>query len=303
VPAGYAAILPYLESDTELAKTFFRQLEVFGYAGARLPDDIGVRLQKLAVATVGHRIPVMTGFGATETGPTGAFVHWPTDTVGLIGLPSPGIRLKLLPLGDERYEMRLRTVGIMTGYLGQPEVTAAAFDDEGYYKLGDAATFVDPDNPEAGLRFAGRIAEDFKLQSGTFVQATNLRADLLLTTAPMLQEMVICGENEAFVAVMAWPNLGSARALTGDADLTLAQASGHPAVIEAVQKKLRQHNADYPGSSMAVRRFVLLDTPPSIDGGEVTDKGSVNAKNVQRRRADIVSRLFGSAMDASIIEV
>ena len=292
VPAGYATILPYLEQDADLAARFFSQLEVIGYAGARLPDDIGERFQRLAAKTVGYRIPVMTGFGSTETGPTGAFVHWPTDMVGLIGLPHPGVRMKLLPLGEGRYEVRLRTAGIMQGYHKAPDQTAAAFDEEGYYILGDAATFVDPAEPAAGLRFAGRIAEDFKLQTGTFVLATTLRSDLLLQTAPFLQDLVVCGENEAFITVMAWPNLAAARALAGNAELTLAQASENPLLIEKVREALRRHNAENPGSSTRVQRFLLLDTPPSMDGGEITDKGSVNARAVQRRRAADVARLY-----------
>lgn len=303
VPAGYAAVLPYLEADRELAERFFCQLEMLGYAGARLPDDIGERLQRLAVKTVGCRIPVMTGFGSTETGPTGAFVHWPTDMVGLIGLPHPGVRMKLLPLDALRFEVRLKTAGIMRGYYKAPDITDAAFDDEGFYRLGDAATFVDPDNPEAGLRFAGRIAEDFKLQTGTFVQATTLRAELLFSTAPLLQDIVICGESQAFVAILAWPNLAAARALTGDAELRLMDAAAHPAVIEKVRDALCQHNMDNPASSMRIRRFMLLAIPPSIDGGEITDKGSVNAKAVWQRRADDVARLYRIKVDTQVNDV
>jgi feruloyl-CoA synthase len=303
VPAGFAAVLPYLEEDEELAKTFFRQLEMFCYAGARLADDIGERLQKLAVKITGYRMPMMAGFGSTETGPTGAYVHWPTDMVGLIGLPHPGVKMKLLPLGEGRFEVRLKTVGIMLGYHKAPDLTEAAFDEEGFYRLGDAATFVDPDNPEAGLRFAGRIAEDFKLQTGTFVQATTLRADLLLCTAPFLQDLVVCGESETFIALLAWPNLAAARALTGNPELTLAQAAAHELVVAKVRDALREHNSINPVSSMRVKRFLLLDVPASIDGGEITDKGSVNAKTVVRRRADDLALLYKAELEGRVIEV
>ncbi len=303
VPAGFAAILPYLEGDRELAERFFERLEVVSYAGAKLPDDIGARLQKLAIEITGHRIPVSTGYGSTETGPSGSFVHWPTDRVGLIGLPQAGVRMKLLPVGEGRYEVRVRTPALMLGYHQQPEATAQAFDEEGFYCLGDAATLVEPSDITQGLRFAGRIAEEFKLQTGTFVQATMLRSELLLKTAPLLQDLVVCGEDEAFVAVMAWPNVGVARKMTGNDSLDLAAAARSPAIISQVAAALQRHNIECPGASNKVVRFTLLDIPPSIDGGEITDKGSVNPRAVKRNREKVVEALFDREQHGLVIDV
>jgi feruloyl-CoA synthase len=295
VPAGYAMLVPHLEADDELARSLFHRLEQLAYAGARLSDDIAERLQRLAVKATGKRVPFISGFGATETGPSGSFVHWPTQEVGLIGLPQPGVQFKLVPLQSSRYEVRLRGPALMLGYHKDGEQTARAFDDEGFYCLGDAATLVDPADLKKGLRFSGRIVEDFKLQTGIFVQATQLRSDLLLAAAPYLQELVVCGADRAFVAIMAWPNLSVVRKQSGNESISLADAAQWPPLVEQVREALRRHNAEQSGSSRRVHRFVLLATPPSLDRGEVTDKGSVNSRAVQQHRLGELERLFAES--------
>lgn len=302
VPVGYAALIPFLEEDEELARTFFVRLETLAYAGARLPDDLASRIQAVAVRLTGHRVPFTTGFGCTETGPTGAFVHWPTDRVGFIGLPSPGVEMKLVPVDHERYDVRIRSGGVTAGYLCQPEATAAAFDDEGFYRMGDAAVFVDPACPEEGLAFAGRLSEEFKLQTGTFVRVGELRTLLLEATAPLLRDVVICGQDEAYIGVLAWLNPDVAGRVAGRPGAGLADLNGSEAVRAALQRSLAAHNAAYPGSSLSVRRLLLLTEPPSIDRGEITDKGSINQRAVQRFRASSVRDLFAPQVSVEIIE-
>lgn len=292
VPAGYAALVPALERDEALARTFFSRLQFLSYAGARLPDDLADRLQALAVRHTGHRIPFTSGFGSTETGPVGAFVHWPTDRVGLVGLPQPGVEIKLVPLDGERFEVRLRSSAVTPGYYRQPELTVAAFDDEGFYRMGDAATFVDPDNMMEGLAFAGRLSEEFKLQTGVFVRVGALRTEVVEAAAPLLQDVVVCGEDQAFVAILAWLNLAAARRLAAKSDAGLAELNREPSVRSAVARALAAHNVLHPASSQRVARAILLDEPPSIDLGEVTDKGSINQRAVQRHRSEVVRRLF-----------
>ncbi|MFN7288135.1 MAG: AMP-binding protein [Burkholderiales bacterium] len=194
VPAGYAMLATALEQDDELARSFFRQLQLFAYGGATLPDDLYRRLQALAIRHTGERIVMSTGWGATETGPTATSTYWNTERVGLIGLPYPGVELKLVPAGP-KYEIRLRGPLITPGYHGQPELTAKAFDEEGFYKIGDAATFVDPDRPEEGLVFSGRVVEDFKLTSGTFVHVGTLRVAAIAAASPAMQDALVAGQD------------------------------------------------------------------------------------------------------------
>ena len=303
VPAGFAALVPALEQDDDLARKFFSRLEYASYAGARLPDELAARFQALAVKFTGFRLPFTAGYGATETGPVGALVHWATDRVGLIGLPPPAVEMKLVPLDAERYEVRIRSVAVMPGYYRQPELTAAAFDEEGFYRIGDTASFVDREDVYEGLAFAGRISEEFKLQTGIFVRAGALRTQVLDAAAPLLQDAVICGEDQPYVAVMAWVNVAAGRALAGLPNATLPELNRAPQVRLAAAKALGEHNRRNPASSQRVARLLLLDDPPSIDRGEVTDKGSINQRAVQRDRARFVSSLFEPDPPAEVIRV
>ena len=303
VPAGFAAIIPALEAEQAMARTFFERLEEISYAGARLPDELAVRLQAVAVATTGRRVPITAGYGATETGPTGAYVYWTTDQVGLIGLPQPGVEMKLVPLGEGRYEIRLRGPSVMPGYLDDPERTAAAFDEEGFYRFGDAATFVDEARPLEGLRFAGRTSEEFKLQTGTFVRATALRLDLLEASAPWVQDLVICGEDQAFIGVLAWPDLEAGRRLLGRPDASLAELARSAELQKRIRNAFAAHNERHPASSMRARRLLMLETPPSIDRGEVTDKGSISPRAVLQHRADLARQLFQDQPPPAVIPI
>jgi feruloyl-CoA synthase len=302
VPAGYAMLATALEQDEALARSFFRQLQLFAYGGATLPDDLYRRLQALAIRHTGERIVMNTGWGATETGPTATSTYWNTERVGLIGLPYPGVELKLVPAGP-KYEIRLRGPIITPGYHGQPELTARAFDEEGFYKIGDAATFVDPERPEEGLVFAGRVVEDFKLSSGTFVHVGTLRVAAIAAASPAIQDALVAGQDRADIALLAWPNLAACRMLCGKPLASIEEVIAAPEVRETIRKGLLAHNASATGSSLKVSRVLLMSEPPSIDGNELTDKGYINQRAGLDRRAALVEQLYADPLSAEVIVI
>jgi feruloyl-CoA synthase len=208
-----------MEKDDALCRSFFRNLTVMAYGGARLPDDLYDRMQTLAVKTTGERIVFYTGWGSTETAPTSTGTYWNTERVGLIGLPFPGVELKMVPTGD-KFELRLRGVNVMPGYFGQPELTTKAFDEEGFYCIGDAGVFVDPSDPVQGIIFAGRVVEDFKLTTGTFVHVGSLRADAIAAATPAIHDALVTGQDRSYVGLLAWPNLHACRQLVGNPQAT-----------------------------------------------------------------------------------
>ncbi|MFP3944094.1 MAG: AMP-binding protein [Alphaproteobacteria bacterium] len=291
VPAAYAMLAPELERDEALARNFFSRLKLLSYGAAALSGDIYERIQRVAVRTTGERIMFSSGYGATETAPTITSVHWETDRVGLIGLPLPGVELKLAPVGG-KYEVRARGPAITPGYYGRPDLTEAAFDEEGFYRLGDAAKFVDPERPEAGLVFDGRVAEDFKLATGTWVNAGKLRLEALSALDGLAQDALVAGQDRPFVALLIWPNLAAARELTGEPDLTPEAAVVHPLLLERVREGLARHNERHQGSSTRIARALLMAEPPDMDAGEITDKGYVNQRRALERRAHLVNRLY-----------
>ncbi|HPU50633.1 MAG TPA: AMP-binding protein, partial [Burkholderiaceae bacterium] len=277
VPAGFSMLIAALEKDEVLARGFFKDLQILGYGGATLPDDLYVRMQRLAVKYTGTRIVFFTGWGSTETAPTATATYWATERVGLIGLPFPGIELKMVPNGA-KYELRLRGVTVMPGYLKRPDLTAAAFDEEGFYKIGDAGVFVDPADPAQGLIFGGRVVEDFKLNTGTFVHVGSLRVAAVAAASPVLQDAVVTGHDRAWVGLLAWPSLAGCRQLIGDPNASLEQAMADARVRARIAEGLAAHNKAFPGSSMRIRAVLLMAEPPSIDGRELTDKGYINQR-------------------------
>src|SRR3954449_5957010 len=292
VPAGYAALASAMEKDDALCRSFFRNLSIMAYGGARLPDDLYDRMQALAVKTTGERIVFYTGWGSTETAPTSTGTYWDTERVGLIGLPFPGVELKMVPCGS-KYELRLRGVNVTPGYFGQPDLTRAAFDDEGFYCIGDAGVFVDPDDPVQGIIFAGRVVEDFKLTTGTFVHVGSLRTDAIAAATPVVQDALVAGQDRPFIGLLAWPNLHACRQLIGDAEATCEDVVKHPDVLACLKRGLEAHNRSTEGaSSMRIARAMLMVEPPSIDGSELTDKGYINQRAGLERRAGLVERLY-----------
>ncbi len=301
VPAGYAALASAMEKDDALCRSFFRNLSIMAYGGARLPDDLYDRMQALAVKTTGERIVFYTGWGSTETAPTATGTYWDTERVGLIGLPFPGVELKMVPCGS-KYELRLRGINVTPGYFDQPELTKKMFDEEGFYCIGDAGVFVDPDDPTAGIIFAGRVVEDFKLTTGTFVHVGSLRTDVIAAATPVVHDALVAGQDRPFIGLLAWPNLHACRQIVGNPEAGFEDVVKHPAVIACVKRGLEAHNKSVAGvSSMRIARAMLMAEPPSIDGNELTDKGYINQRAGLERRAALVERLYADRPGQDVI--
>src|SRR3954468_2211305 len=301
VPAGYAALLPFLERDEALARSFFARLRLIFYAGAALPQDLWERLEAVALRTTGERVPMTSSWGTTETSPLSTAAHFMIERAGPIGVPVPGVELKLVPAGG-KLEVRVRGPNVTPGYWKRPDLTRAAFDVEGFYQPGDAVSFADPAEPAHGIVFDGRMAEDFKLTTGTWVAVGALRVGVLAAASPVLQDAVIAGENRDAIGMMAWLNVAGCCKLIGR-DAALAELACDPAVREHVAAAVRRWNADHPGSSLRIARVLLLPDTPSIDANEITDKGYINQRlALERRKAD-VARLFAAVPDADVMVV
>jgi feruloyl-CoA synthase len=277
VPRGYDLLLPLLESDEPLRRSFFSALDAMFYAGAALPQNLYDRLHALIPTERTGRTVMLSGWGATETAPLAAIVHFPIDRAGVIGNPAPGIELKLLPSGS-KLEVRVRGPNVTPGYYRNDELTRAAFDEDGFYKIGDAMRLLDPDDPAKGLVFDGRVAEDFKLQSGTWVHAGAVRVRLIAACNSLVQDAVITGHDRTEVGALVWLNAATAHSL------------GEAEVFSRLHEALASLQAD-AGTSMAPKRLLVLEHPPSIDAGEITDKGYINQRAVLERRVDHVERL------------
>jgi feruloyl-CoA synthase len=301
VPAGYAALAAAMEKDDALCRSFFKNLALMAYGGARLPDDLYERMQALAVKTSGERIVFYTGWGSTETAPTSTGTYWDTERVGLIGLPFPGVELKMVPCASQ-YELRLRGINVTPGYFGQPELTQKMFDEEGFYCIGDAGVFVDSDDPVKGIIFAGRVVEDFKLTTGTFVHVGSLRTDAIAAATPVVHDALVAGQDRPFIGLLAWPNLHACRQLVGNNDATYEDVVRHSEVIACFKRGLEAHNkSSGTSSSMRVARAMLMVEPPSIDGNELTDKGYINQRAGLDRRAALVERLYAERPSEDVI--
>jgi feruloyl-CoA synthase len=291
-PVAFGMLAEAMERDDALRASFFKNLRYMGYGGATLSNDIYARMQALAIAQTGQRIPLTTMYGATETqGIT--VVHWQTERVGLVGLPLPGVTLKLVPNGT-KLEVRVKGPTVTSGYHNDAEKTAAAFDEEGFYKLGDAARFLDTDDPAQGLVFDGRVTEDFKLDSGTWVSVGTLRPDLVGACSPYVLDVVVTGQDKPFAGALIWP---SPAALA-----SLGEGAG-PKLEAILRERLAAFNATAGGSSRRVGRFLVLKDLPSIDGGEITDKGYVNQRAALERRAAEVEALYARPPGPGVVEV
>jgi feruloyl-CoA synthase len=299
VPAGYAALLPFLERDEALARSFFAKLRLIFYAGAALPQDLWERLEAVSQRAAGERVPMTSSWGTTETSPLSTAAHFIIDRAGPIGVPVPGVELKLVPAAD-KLEVRVRGPNVTPGYWKRPDLTRAAFDAEGFYKPGDAVRFANPSDPAKGIVFDGRLAEDFKLATGTWVAVGVLRVGVLAAASPALQDAIIAGENRDSIGMLAWLNRAACCKLVG-CEATLSELAGHPAIREHVLAAIARWNADHPGSSQKIARVVLLPDAPSIDANEITDKGYINQRlALERRKAD-VERLFAAAPDGDVL--
>jgi feruloyl-CoA synthase len=288
VPAGWGLMAGELERDPELARVFFSKLRLMQYGGASLAQSIIDRVQAVAVRTVGERICLGTGYGATETGPTACNIHWPNTRSGLCGLPTPGTWVKLIPTG-EKYEFRVKGPQVSPGYYNAPEQSAQAFDEEGFYRLGDAARLADEDDPAKGLIFDGRLVENFKLSSGTFVAAGALRVAAVSAIGGAVADAVVCGEGEDGVGLMLFLNT------------PFCERLGSEAAREVVRAGLEKLNAQARGGGGKVARALILDGAPDAASGELTDKGYINQALARERRPGELARLFAAAPDPDIL--
>lgn len=293
VPAGFSILLPHLERDVQLRTTFFRRLQMVFYAGSALPQDLWERLEAASVAALGRRVMMASAWGSTETAPMATTVHFPIERAGVIGLPAPGVEVKLIPSGP-KLELRVRGPNVTPGYLGRPDLTNGAFDPEGFYKIGDAGRLADPEDPSKGLVFDGRVAEDFKLTSGTWVHVGTLRVMALAAAAPVLQDAIVCGDHRDEVTLLAWPNIAACREICADPEAHDGTESlvRCPELVAHVREGLRRHNRANPGSSTRIARVLLMTEPPSIDANEITDKGYLNQRACVERRADLIETVY-----------
>ena len=289
VPAGWALFAGELERDEALARMFFSRVRVLQYGGASMPQSVCDRIQAVAIRTVGEKITFATGFGSTETGPTACNIHWLNERTGLCGLPVPGTRIKLAPEG-EKYEVRVKGPQVCSGYLGRPEASAGAFDEDGYYRLGDAAKLADPADPAAGLIFDGRLVENFKLASGTFVAAGALRVTAVSAMGGAASDAIVCGEGQDGVGLLIFLDPPHVASLGGEA-----------AAREQIAAGLARMNAEAKSGGGRIARALILDGPPDPASGEITDKGYINQAMARGRRPAELARLFAGTPDADIL--
>jgi feruloyl-CoA synthase len=286
VPRAYDLLVPQLESDAQLRATFFRDLKMLFYAGAALPQNLWERLERLALQEKGGELAMTSSWGSTETAPMALSVYSPADRAGVIGLPGPGTEIKLVPSGS-KLEVRVKGPNVTPGYFRSPELTQAAFDDEGFYRIGDALKLVDPAAPEKGLVFDGRVAEDFKLTTGTWVHVGALRVKLIAACNPLLMDAVITGHDRDEVGALVFLS-------PAVKDLSKSE------IEEKIKGALRTLSAE-GGSSTHPKRVLILAEPPSIDAGEITDKGYINQRAVLERRAALVEALYGKPPSPGVI--
>ncbi|ETA49796.2 feruloyl-CoA synthase [Ponticoccus alexandrii] len=285
VPVGFARLRDAMKADAALRETWFRDLDMIFYAGASLPQDVWTDLEDMA-RTVRGEVPLMTSsWGLTETGPACVLQHEPTDRSGIIGVPLTGVEVKLLPDAEMRCEIRVRGPNIMPRYLYDEKKTAEAFDEEGFFVTGDAVRFVDPKDLNKGMRFDGRISEDFKLLTGTWVRAATLRLEVLKDLAPLAQDLVICGADRDEIGVLVFPS-AEAEGLGEDADGVI----DGPALRAALAERLAARGAH--GSASHIARVLVLAEPPLLGDGEITAKGNLNVRKVLARRAGLFDRLY-----------
>ena len=304
VPRGYAALLDYLEADAGLSNTFFRRLDMLLYAAAALPQSLWDRLERLGCQVRGQKVPFVSSWGLTETAPIATSVHWSLDRPGNIGVPVPGVEVRLVPVG-EKLEVRVKGDNVTPGYFKRPEQSREAFDEQGWFKTGDAVRLADPANPAAGLLFDGRTAENFKLSSGTWVNVGTLRTAVIAAGAPVIEDAVITGHDRDEIGLLIFPSLAGLKALTPHLGpkATVAQMLADRQVRQAVADGLARHNALLKGSSMRITRCLLLTEPASIDASEITDKGYLNQRAVLRQRSHLVAQMYAEPTPPEVIVI
>lgn len=297
VPVGFAMLVHEMETNMALRKAYFGDLDMLFYAGASLPQEVWTRLEEMAIEIRGKLPLMISSWGMTETAPATLMVHEPIGRSGVIGVPLPGTEIKLIPDDEMRCELRVKGPNVMTGYWGDAEKSAAAFDEEGFLITGDAVRFVNPDDPDRGLIFDGRVSEDFKLLTGTWVQAGRLRLDALEHLRGLVQDVVICGHDRGEIGLFIFPKPGQVHG-----DTTSEGAVIDPELQSAIENRLRAMAKTASGSARRITRAIILAEPPSLKDSEMTDKGSLNVRKVITRRADLLERLYDNE-DPALIRV
>ncbi|MDK9704963.1 MAG: feruloyl-CoA synthase [Sulfuritalea sp.] len=301
VPLAYGMLVAQLRDNAALRKSFFSRLQIIFYAGAALPQSTWDELERLAVMELGHPVVMLSSWGSTETAPACTDCHFQAVRSGVIGVPIPGTTLKLVPVAD-KLEVRVKGPNLFPGYWKQPALTKAAFDDEGFYMIGDAVEFVDAAKPELGLLFDGRVAEDFKLLSGTWVHVGSLRVAGISALSPVAQDIVVAGHDRDDIGFLVFPNIAECRRIAGlGEDAPVDVVIGHPMIKERVREGLVRMKRDGGGSSTYPARVLLMAEPPSPEAGELTDKGYINQRAVLTRRADRVLELYSDVPSADVI--
>ena len=300
VPLGYDMLTPALRNDPVLRKSFFSQLQLIFYAGAALPTHIWEELESLAEKEVGSKVLMVSSWGSTETAPAATDCHFQVVKSGTIGVPVPGTELKLVNSAD-KLEVRVRGPNVTPGYWKQPDITAKSFDEEGFYMIGDAVEFVDESRPELGLLFDGRVGEDFKLLSGTWIHVGTVRVAGIDAMSPVAQDIVVAGHDRDEIAFLVFPNVPECRTLCCDlpADASVQQVLEHPAVVARVKEGFVALAKG--ASSTKVRRAILMSEPPSSEVGEITEKGYLNQRMVLNRRADLVAKIYAAEPQPGVI--
>jgi feruloyl-CoA synthase len=304
VPRGYDALIPFLEKDEALRKSFFRDLQLIFYAAAALPQNLWEKLEDLSVRERGKRTVMVSSWGATETAPMVTSVHFEIDRAGVIGLPAPGTEVKMVP-NENKLELRVRGPNVTPGYWKRPDLTREAFDEESFYRIGDAGRFADPNDPAKGIEFDGRIAEDFKLMSGVWVHVGALRVKALALLAPVAQDIVVSGHDREEAGFLVFANPAGCRGLCPElpADAPLDKVLADARVTGRLKEGMAMVKKEGGGSSTYAARALLMAEPPSIDANEITDKGYINQRAVLARRAALVERLYAEPGHADVIRL
>lgn len=301
VPSAIQMLADMMDTDDDLRLAFFSRLRRLGYAGASLPQEVWNRIQALAVRTIGTQIAFTAGYGTTETGPGISTTHWASPGGGEIGLPFPGLTIKLVPFED-RYEIRVKGPNVTPGYLRRPDLTAAAFDDESFYRVGDLVQFAHPERPEDGLRFAGRLAENFKLSNGSWVATGELRLAVIQACQPMVTDLVIAAPDRDDIRLMVWVHPAERQRAGAPVEGQMAPEA-YAALADRLAGLLRSYNQGAGGNTHRIAAFRILHTAASIGAGETTDKGYVNQRGVLACRAALVDELYSSHPGPEVVRL
>ena len=302
VPRGYQVLVPFLEQDVAFRDHFFSNLDLIFYAAAALPQDLWERIEALSEAALGYKVAMMSAWGLTESAPLAVGTHYPIDRAGIVGLPIPGTDLKMLP-NDGKLELRLSGPNITPGYYKRNDLTEDAFDEEGFFITGDAGKFADPEDPNKGIVFDGRVAEDFKLLTGSWVSTGTLRTAAVSACPEIIQDAIVTGHDRDEIGLLIVPNIAGICELCGnDPDTELPELVRQSKLITHLRNSLAEYNAANPASSRSIARVVLLTEALDIDAGEITDKGYVNQRAVLERRQSLVSELYADGAGVILID-